>query len=157
MGKESDSPTATLSHTYLTRAREMGRSLGVAGPELSVVEAPRALSGAARQKKEAQLLADAALPGGDIVLLDERGKDLTSRGWADLVGQARDNGVRGLTFMIGGADGFDAQMPALLAPRPVRKVALGKATWPHMMIRAMVAEQLYRSMTILAGHPYHRD
>ena len=86
------------------------------------------------------------------VLLDERGKQLTSEELAALIGRWRDDGVREARFMIGAADGHDdaARTGADLL------LAFGAATWPHLMVRAMLAEQLYRATSILAGHPYHR-
>lgn len=86
------------------------------------------------------------------VLLDERGKQMTSEDLASLLGSWRDDGVREARFMIGAADGHTSEDRAsadLL-------LAFGKATWPHLLARAMLAEQLYRCTTILAGHPYHR-
>lgn len=87
------------------------------------------------------------------VLLDERGKDLSSEGLAEALGRWRDNGVRECRFILGAADGHSeserAEADLLLA--------FGKATWPHLLARAMLAEQLYRATTILAGHPYHRS
>jgi 23S rRNA (pseudouridine1915-N3)-methyltransferase len=86
------------------------------------------------------------------VLLDERGKAMTSEDFARLLGGWRDDGVREARFMLGAADGHcDADRAAadLL-------LAFGPATWPHLMARAMLMEQLYRATTILAGHPYHR-
>lgn len=127
------------------------------GPHLKTVEAPRGAVGAARQEKEAVLLANAALPGGEAVLFDERGGDLTSRQLANMLASARDAQGGGLTFFVGGVDGFSSSFEAKLTPRPVRRVAFGRATWPHLLVRTMAAEQLYRAMTLLAGHPYHRD
>jgi 23S rRNA (pseudouridine1915-N3)-methyltransferase len=92
------------------------------------------------------------LDDGRIVVLDETGVDLTSEALADRIGKWRDGGCRELRFLIGAADGHDAATRAsadLL-------LGLGRATWPHMLVRAMLAEQLYRASTILAGHPYHR-
>jgi 23S rRNA (pseudouridine1915-N3)-methyltransferase len=86
------------------------------------------------------------------ILLDERGKQLGSEEFAARIGQWRDSGVRELRFAIGAADGFDDADRAsadLL-------IAFGNMTWPHMMARAMLAEQLWRAASILAGHPYHR-
>ena len=87
------------------------------------------------------------------VLLDERGRDLTSREFASVLERWRDEGVREARFVLGAADGHsreEREEADLL-------VAFGKATWPHLMARAMLAEQLYRATTIVAGHPYHRD
>lgn len=87
------------------------------------------------------------------VLLDEKGKQLGSMEFAGKLGQWRDNGMRECRLMIGAADGFDDEARAgadLL-------IAFGRMTWPHMMARAMLAEQLFRATAILAGHPYHRE
>ena len=86
------------------------------------------------------------------VVLDETGRDLGSSALAAQLGRWRDDGVREVRFLIGAADGHDA------ATRRSADLLLsfGKATWPHMLVRAMLAEQLYRAMSILAGHPYHR-
>lgn len=87
------------------------------------------------------------------VLLDERGRDLTSREFAAILERWRDEGVREARFVLGAADGHsreERQSADLL-------LAFGKATWPHLLARAMLAEQLYRATTIIAGHPYHRD
>ncbi|MBO9511978.1 23S rRNA (pseudouridine(1915)-N(3))-methyltransferase RlmH [Erythrobacter sp. A6_0] len=87
------------------------------------------------------------------VLLDERGRDLTSREFAAILERWRDEGVREARFVLGAADGHsreERQDADLL-------LAFGKATWPHLLARAMLAEQLYRATTIVAGHPYHRD
>ncbi len=87
------------------------------------------------------------------VVLDEKGRQLTSMQFADILRHWRDDGVREAAFMIGAADGFDDEVRQgadLL-------IAYGKATWPHMMARAMLAEQLWRATSIIAGHPYHRE
>ena len=92
-------------------------------------------------------------PGTKQVVLDERGRQLASKAFADLLGRWRDEGVREARFMIGAADGHDD---------PVRQdadllLAFGAATWPHLLARAMLAEQLWRATSILANHPYHRE
>ena len=86
------------------------------------------------------------------VLLDERGKSLSSEGFAELLGRWRDEGIREARFLIGAADGHskEARDHADLV------FAFGEATWPHLLARAMLLEQLYRATSILAGHPYHR-
>lgn len=99
----------------------------------------------------AQLLA--AVPEGAVVVaLDGRGKDLSSEDLAGHLGRWRDAGERAAAFLIGGADGL---APAV-RERASLVLSLGRMTWPHMLVRAMLAEQLYRATTILAGHPYHR-
>ncbi|NNK47062.1 MAG: 23S rRNA (pseudouridine(1915)-N(3))-methyltransferase RlmH [Altererythrobacter sp.] len=86
------------------------------------------------------------------VLLDERGKNLTSEDLASILEGWRDDGMREARFVLGAADGHSAQERA----EADLLMAFGKATWPHLMARAMLMEQLYRATTILAGHPYHR-
>lgn len=86
------------------------------------------------------------------VLLDERGKNLTSEELASIMGGWRDDGIREARFALGAADGHSKQERA----EADLLLAFGKATWPHLMARAMLMEQLYRATTILAGHPYHR-
>ncbi len=93
------------------------------------------------------------VPQSRLVLLDERGRDLSSEELAAILGRWRDDGVREARFMIGAADGHD---PAERAAADLL-LAFGRATWPHLMARAMLAEQLYRATSILAGHPYHRS
>ncbi len=86
------------------------------------------------------------------MLLDAKGKGMTSEDFAEMLGALRDAGTRDLAFVIGGPDG--------LCPLPGKKsgrsLAFGPQTWPHLLVRAMLAEQVYRALTILAGHPYHR-
>ncbi len=86
------------------------------------------------------------------VLLDERGRNLSSEDMAEVLGRWRDEGVREARFILGAADGHgdEARSKADLL------IAFGQATWPHLLVRAMLMEQLYRATTILAGHPYHR-
>ena len=87
------------------------------------------------------------------VLLDERGKDLSSEDFAAILGRWRDDGMRECRFVLGAADGHseEERCDADLL------LAFGSATWPHLLARAMLAEQIYRATTILAGHPYHRS
>ena len=114
---------------------------------------PRAALAPDRLKEaEAKLLLAAAPEGTVMVALDERGRDLSSGDLAQRLGAWRDQGRRNATFLIGGADGL---APAALAAVELR-LAFGRQTWPHRLVRVMLAEQLYRATTILAGHPYHR-
>ena len=87
------------------------------------------------------------------VLLDEKGKQMGSVDLANLIGGWRDDGVRETRFLIGAADGFNDEDRT----KADMLIAFGKATWPHLMARAMLAEQLYRATSILAKHPYHRE
>jgi 23S rRNA (pseudouridine1915-N3)-methyltransferase len=98
------------------------------------------------------LLADAVPKGATIIVLDQRGKTLSSEDFATRLGRWQDEGVGDLAFIIGGADGLD---PAW-RQRAALVLSLGAMTWPHVLARVMLAEQLYRAQSILAGHPYHR-
>ncbi|MBD8678641.1 23S rRNA (pseudouridine(1915)-N(3))-methyltransferase RlmH [Sphingomonas sp. CFBP 13720] len=88
-----------------------------------------------------------------IVMLDEKGRDLPSLTFATQLGRWRDDGVRETRFLLGAADGFDDAQRATAD----LLLAFGRATWPHLMARAMLAEQLWRATSILSGHPYHRE
>jgi 23S rRNA (pseudouridine1915-N3)-methyltransferase len=121
--------------------------------ELREVEEKKHFSGLELKLREANLL-NAAVPEGAVrIALDEKGKDLTSREFTNKISQWRDESIRDAAFIIGGVDGLDARF--------LKKCDLimcfGKQTWPHMLVRSLVAEQLYRAQCILAGHPYHRD
>jgi 23S rRNA (pseudouridine1915-N3)-methyltransferase len=105
-----------------------------------------------RMEAEAALLLDAVPAGAAVVTLDERGRDLTSDDLARQLGLWRDGGRRSAVFLIGGPDG----LAAAALTRADLRLAFGRLTWPHRLVRVMLAEQLYRATTILAGHPYHR-
>lgn len=91
--------------------------------------------------------------GTRIVMLDELGENLPSLRFAEKIGRWRDDGVREIRFLIGAADGFSEQDRA----QADLLISYGRATWPHMMARAMLAEQLWRAASILSNHPYHRE
>lgn len=119
------------------------------------VEEHRKVPPAQLMAREGELLV-AALPkpSADLVAvaLDQRGKALSSEQFANHVRQWRDRGIQDLAFIIGGADGLSKAV----LERATLALSLGPMTWPHMFVRAMLAEQLYRTQQILLGHPYHR-
>jgi 23S rRNA (pseudouridine1915-N3)-methyltransferase len=119
--------------------------------ELRGVE-DRGGDGAGRGKREGERLLKALPDGATLVALDPGGKALSSEAFARALAAWRDDGVRELAFAIGGADGLDQ---AVLA-RAAMKLSLGAMIWPHLLARAMLAEQLFRAHSILTGHPYHR-
>lgn len=102
---------------------------------------------------EAEALLAAIPDGATLIALDETGKALASSDFAQRIADWRDDGVADLAFVIGGADGLDAAV----RNRADLLLSFGRATWPHMLVRGMLAEQLYRAQQILAGHPYHRE
>jgi 23S rRNA (pseudouridine1915-N3)-methyltransferase len=147
VGRLARSPEVELVRTYVDRATAAGRALGLGPVEVIEVEARKPGKAA-----EAEALR-AHLADSHVIACDERGTARSSRDFAAEIGRLRDDGVRRLVFMIGGADGLD---PALVA-QAHGKLAFGPQTWPHALVRAMLAEQVYRAVTILAGGPYHRD
>ncbi len=147
IGKPGRGPEGTLASDYAARATAAGRALGL-GP-LELIDLDPRKSGKA---PEAELLLTAA-EGAHLIACDERGRTYGSRAFADHIAMLRDRGERRLVFAIGGADGLDASVLAQASST----LAFGPQTWPHALARAMLAEQLYRAVTILAGSPYHRD
>ena len=122
-------------------------------PEMREVEEKRALPPAKMKTREAELLLAAIPDGAQIVAMDERGKHLGSVAFAKKLGDWHDEGGRDVAFVIGGADGLDRT----ILDRADLTLSLGAMTWPHMLVRGLVAEQLYRANAILSGHPYHRE
>ena len=152
IGRLARSPETELVKTYAERATNAGRALGL-GP-LEVVEVESRKPGKAAEALALRPhLADAAKNDTWVIACDEHGPPRPSRAFAEEIAALRDRGVRRLVFLIGGADGL---APDLLA-RANGKLAFGPQTWPHALARAMLAEQLYRAVTILGGSPYHRD
>ncbi len=120
--------------------------------EIREVEERRPLSGDARKTREGELILKVLPKGTLAVALDERGKAYDSAGFAQQFAAWRERSGDNLCFLIGGADGL---APAVLEKAAAR-LAFGTMTWPHMLARAMLLEQIYRAHTILTGHPYHR-
>ncbi|KRS16781.1 23S rRNA (pseudouridine(1915)-N(3))-methyltransferase RlmH [Roseovarius indicus] len=149
VGRLRSGPERDLLDDYLTRFDRTGRPLGLGPATVTEVEDRKGGGMAA----EAGLL-DRAIPKGAVTIaLDERGKLLTSPDFADLLGRWRDEGRGDAAFVIGGADGIDAS----LRQKADFKLSFGKMVWPHMLVRVMLSEQLYRAASILAGTPYHRE
>ena len=148
IGRLGRSPEAELARGWVERATAAGRSLGLGPVEIVELE-PRKPGRAA----EGEALLEAAGENAFIVACDERGEVMSSRKFAERIGDLRDRGERRLVFLIGGADGHADEVRAAAK----LKLAFGPQTWPHALARAMLAEQVYRAVTILAGSPYHRD
>ncbi len=106
-----------------------------------------------KRQTEARAIHAAVPAGAPLVVLDERGEALSSRDFADRLARLRDDGHPLCAFAIGGDEGLDDEIRS--AAR--FSLALGRATWPHLLARALLVEQIYRAECILAGHPYHRD
>jgi 23S rRNA (pseudouridine1915-N3)-methyltransferase len=123
---------------------------------LKEIEERRKLSTPQRKAREAELLLKALPEGatgrGIVIALDRRGKALDSEALARAIGGWRDGGARDLAFLIGGAEGLGLAV----LERADLVLSMGAMTWPHLLARVMLAEQLYRAAAILSGHPYHR-
>ena len=145
-------PERELVARYLDRARASGKPLGLTHFDSAEPGESRAGSASRRKTEEAQALLSACPEGFVRVALDEHGKPTTSEQFAEDIAKWRDAGRAGLCFFIGGADGLD---PGLVADAD-RVLSFSPLTWPHQLVRIMLAEQLYRATTILSGHPYHR-
>jgi 23S rRNA (pseudouridine1915-N3)-methyltransferase len=122
-------------------------------PAIVEIEERRRLPAAVMKKREAELILGALPSGCPLVALDERGTAWPSRTLADRIAAWRDRGLPELAFAIGGADGLGVAV----LDHAVATVSLGPLTWPHLLVRGMLLEQLYRAQQILAGHPYHRE
>jgi 23S rRNA (pseudouridine1915-N3)-methyltransferase len=148
VGRLRSGPERALVDDYTLRFDRTGRALGL-GPLTETEVEDRKGGGMAA---EAALIARALPSGALVCTLDERGDMLDSPAFAAQLARWRDAGRQDAAFVIGGADGID---PGLRA-RADASVSLGRMVWPHMLVRVMLAEQLYRAATILAGGPYHR-
>jgi 23S rRNA (pseudouridine1915-N3)-methyltransferase len=152
VGRARSAPETRLADQYLDRLNGFARPLGLGPAVLNEVE-DRKAPGPERAEREAVLLRKAVPEGARIIALDERGKAFTRRQLADQLAAWRDSGVPAAAFLIGGADGL---APGLRRDADLM-LSFGPATWPHLLVRVMLSEQLYRAATILAGHPYHRE
>lgn len=148
VGRMKSGPERALVEDYTARFDRTGRALGL-GP-LTITEVDDRKGGG--MAAEAALL-DRAIPDGAVTCaMDERGREMSSPDFANMLAGWRDQGRAEVAFVIGGADGID---PALRA-RADAMLSFGPMVWPHMLVRAMLSEQLYRAASILAGAPYHR-
>ena len=147
-GRLGRGPEREMVDDYLRRASQLARGTGFR----DVVEDEVETKGRADSTVQTRALLDGVPDGAMLVLMDERGKSLTSTAIARQLSIWRDDGVGELYILIGPADGYD---PALL-PASATRWAFGTQTWPHKLLRAMLAEQLFRALSILAGTPYHR-
>ncbi|MBU9697637.1 23S rRNA (pseudouridine(1915)-N(3))-methyltransferase RlmH [Rhodobacteraceae bacterium HSP-20] len=148
VGRMRAGPERELIDDYVTRFDRTGRALGL-GP-LSEHEVEDRKGGG--MEAEAELLSRAIPAGALLVTLDERGRVMSSPEFAAEMARWRDGGRQDVAFVIGGADGI---APSLRAKADF-SISFGRMVWPHMLVRVMLAEQLYRAATILAGGPYHR-
>ena len=148
VGKGRTAPEHVLARDWLARLPQSGSFISGSITEVESKLPP----GPKRTDDESRRLTRAIPDGAALAVLDPRGKDYSSEDLAALIRDWQDQGRQTACFAIGGADGHDD----LLRDRADHLISFGRATWPHMLCRAMLAEQLYRTSSILAGHPYHR-
>lgn len=153
IGKLKSGPERELVSRYVDRLAKLGPAIGIEFGRLIERPESRASSTNTRKREEADAIRSARSEGGKLILLDEGGKIPGSEAFAADIGQWRDDGARNATFVIGGADGLDAS----LLQESDLTLSFGRLTWPHQIVRILLAEQLYRAVTILSGHPYHRE
>lgn len=149
VGRARPGPLRDLYEDYAGR---VGATRMFGRVDLREVEERKTVSAAELKQREGELLRAALPKQATLVALDARGQPLTSEAFAARLAQWRDGGAGDLAFLVGGADGLE---PALVKQADL-VLSLGAMTWPHMLARVMLAEQLYRAATILQGHPYHR-
>jgi 23S rRNA (pseudouridine1915-N3)-methyltransferase len=153
IGRLKAGPERELAERYAGRVEKSGRAVGFRGLDIVEIRESRARDADSRMSEEASALASAIPEHATVIVLHESGRPLDSAAIARTLGGWRDAGRPAAVFVIGGPDG--------LAPDIKRRaditLAFGAATWPHQLVRIMALEQLYRAVTILSGHPYHRD
>jgi 23S rRNA (pseudouridine1915-N3)-methyltransferase len=152
IGRLKSGPERELAERYCKRAVDAGRPVGIRGVEIVEIRESRARELDRRLLEESIALANVIPDGALVIALDERGHSLDSAAIAGQVRTWRDAGIATVAFVVGGADGLATE----IKKRATLTLAFGTATWPHQLARIMLLEQLYRVITILAGHPYHR-
>jgi 23S rRNA (pseudouridine1915-N3)-methyltransferase len=141
-----------LAARYFDRLAKAGPAIGLEFSGVAEIAEGRAQTADERRRDEAARLRSAIHKDAALIALDERGKSLTSEQFAERIARLRDDGRRAAAFVIGGPDGLD---PGLRSGADL-SLSFGQLTWPHQLVRVMLAEQLYRAATILSGHPYQR-
>lgn len=151
VGRLKDGPERELCERYRERGVALGRGIGLSGPDIVEIAEGRGRRSDERKREEAQAIL-AKAQAGLIIALDERGRQLGSEAFATRLATARDSGTGHASLIIGGADGLSEE----IREKADITLAFGALTIPHQIVRALVLEQLYRAMTIISGHPYHR-
>jgi 23S rRNA (pseudouridine1915-N3)-methyltransferase len=152
VGRSREAPEQALCDLYCERARSLAPRLGVSTLDLIVVDTSRAATADARMKDEADKLTRKLPAGAHQIALDEAGRQMSSESFAAHIRRLADSGTRDVVFLIGGPDGLAGS----LREGAHERLAFGPQTWPHLLVRAMLAEQIYRAFSILLSHPYHR-
>lgn len=140
-----------IEDDYVTMAVKLGRSVGLRAIDRPEIAQSKAKTAALRMEEEANRLL-ATVQGSETWALDPAGKLMTTDDFADVVRRCLDGGAGSLAFLIGGPDGLSPAVKQAAAGH----ISFGRFTWPHRLVRVMLAEQIYRVVTILVNHPYHR-
>jgi 23S rRNA (pseudouridine1915-N3)-methyltransferase len=152
IGRLKDGPERELAERYRKRADQAGRRIGFRDVDVVEIRESRAQEVGKRMIEESIALTSLIPDQAITIILDERGESLDSATLASRLGRWRDDGRPAAVFIVGGDDGL---APAL-RDKASLKLAFGGATWPHQLVRIMLLEQIYRAISILSGHPYHR-
>ncbi|WP_068083453.1 23S rRNA (pseudouridine(1915)-N(3))-methyltransferase RlmH [Polycladidibacter stylochi] len=152
VGKMKAGAEKDLCERYLDRAKKAGRAVGITAVNVIELTESKAARTQDRKAEEAAALLKIVPAGAQLIVLDEHGKALDSVNFSQKVSNACDMGASDMVLAIGGPDGHGAEVLA----RADIKLALGAMTWPHQIVRILCAEQIYRAITIMTGHPYHR-
>lgn len=152
VGQLKQGPERELARRFQDRVANSGRAVGLRPLDVIEIGEARAREATERIKLEGEKIAAAVPPDAAVIVLDERGEACSSEAFAGRIGRFRDEGKAALAFVVGGPDGLARDV----GKRADWIVAFGKMTFPHQLIRIMLLEQIYRAMTILSGHPYHR-
>lgn len=153
IGRLKAGPEKILSLDYQTRLEALGRKAGITRMTITDFAESLAQTAARRQDEEAKLLSAALTPKAFTLVLDERGKTCSSEAFSNLLQRHLDQGTQDLAFLIGGPDGHGAET----RKNAGQIISLGEMTWPHRLVRIMLLEQIYRAVTIMVNHPYHRS
>jgi len=153
VGRLKQGPERELAERYRKRAADCGRAVGITAVDIVEIRESRTDNAEQRMLEEAKAITQAIPDRAVVVVLDERGTNPTSKVVADHLRAWRLEDRPATVFVIGGQDGT----AAVLRQKASLKLAFGAATWPHQLVRIMLLEQLYRAVTILSGHPYHRS
>lgn len=153
IGRLKKGPEQELVARYADRIKKSGKAIGLTELNSVEISESRADTNQLRKREEAQNLLSRLPDGAVLVAFDERGNRPSSREFAKFMGDRIDGGAAHIAFVVGGPDG----LCDTLRDRADSVVAFGSLTMPHQLVRVLVLEQIYRSITILTGHPYHRD
>ena len=152
VGRARNEPESILFQDYWRRAATLGPRAGFTGFDTAIIATSRLPGATERMREEAEQMQRRCPSGAHRIVLDEQGRSLSSEAFAQLLVGLRDRNLAETVFVIGGPDGLSSDF----RKSANQQISFGAQTWPHLLVRAMLAEQVYRALTIVSGHPYHR-